>query len=197
MSCPRRETHLRIVAGRHRGRALTAPEGTDTRPTADRARQAVFDVLAHGPQTAGALLAGARVLDAFAGSGAMGLEALSRGAVHVTFLDSDARAVAVIRGNVAALGEDARCAVIHADLRHPPAAEHPSTLAFLDPPYGHGLVVPALQALAARGWFAEGAVIVAEHDAEEELAPPLGFRPFDARRYGRARFLFLRFSGIA
>jgi 16S rRNA (guanine966-N2)-methyltransferase len=185
---------MRIVAGRHRGRAIAAPEGADVRPTADRARQAVFDLLTHHPETAGKLLAGAEVLDAFAGTGAMGLEALSRGAARATFLDNATRAVACIRANAKALGEAGRARALIADATRPPAPEAPVTLAFLDPPYGSGLAEAALEALAQKGWFAPGAVIVVETEAREDLHPPRGFAAFDQRRHGHARFVFLRYS---
>ena len=186
---------MRIVAGRHRGRTIEVPAGDDIRPTADRARQAVFDVLAHHPATAGKLLAGAEVLDAFAGTGAMGLEALSRGAAHATFMDSAPQSVACIRTNALKLGEGKRADVLRADAAKPPKAGKPATLAFLDPPYGKAWADAALEALAARGWFADGAVVVVEHDADEELEPLPSFIQFDQRRYGRARFLFLRYLG--
>lgn len=188
---------MRIVAGRHRGRALAAPAGLAVRPTADRARQAVFDVLVHGPQMAGRLLAGATVLDAFAGSGAMGIEALSRGAAHAWFIEKDPRAVAAIRANLGRIGESARAAVVCADALDPPRAETPATLAFLDPPYGQHLCPRALAALAARGWFADGAVVVVEHARDDPVDPPPEFRSFDARRYGRAHFAFLRYDRAA
>ncbi len=188
---------MRIVAGRHRGRALAAPAGLAVRPTSDRARQAVFDLLAHGPHTAGRLLAGAKVLDAFAGTGAMGIEALSRGAERAWFIEQDPVAIASIRANLGRIGETARGKVIRADALDPPLAETPATLAFLDPPYGWHLCPGALISLAARNWFAEGAVIVVEHAADDPVDPPAAFRLFDARRYGRAHFMLLRFSRIA
>jgi 16S rRNA (guanine966-N2)-methyltransferase len=186
---------MRIIAGRHRGRALEAPEGLAVRPTADRARQAVFDMLAHGPETAGKLLAGAKVLDAFAGAGAMGIEALSRGAERAWFLEKDQASIACIRANLDRIGETARAKVIRADALAPPAADTPATLAFLDPPYGQQLCAKALSALAAKDWFAADAVIVVEHAEDDPVEPPLDFRPFDARRYGRAHFLFMRYRG--
>ena len=186
---------MRIVAGRHRGRKIGAPAGVDIRPTTDRARLAVFDVLAHHPETAGKLLAGAEVLDAFAGTGAMGLEALSRGAGRAVFIDNATAALACIRANARALGETERVTALLGDATRPPRAQMPATLAFLDPPYGMGLAEAALEALAAQGWFTPGAVIVVEQAARDEMEPPAGFAGFDARRYGRARFLFLRYSG--
>ena len=184
---------MRIIAGRHRGRALEAPEGLAVRPTADRARQAVFDMLAHGPETSGKVLAGAKVLDAFAGTGAMGIEALSRGAEHAWFLEKEPASIACIRANLGRTGETARAKVIRADALDPPAAEAQATLAFLDPPYGQQLCAKALNALATKNWFSENAVIVVEHAEDDPVDPPLAFHPFDARRYGRAHFLFLRY----
>lgn len=185
---------MRIVAGRNRGRALLAPEGIEIRPTADRARQAIFDVLAHSPEMPEHLLAEASVLDAFAGTGAMGLEALSRGARHCTFLDSDQRAIVCLRANAQALNELSRAAFLRADATHPPAATAPVTLAFLDPPYGKNLCMPALAALAENGWLAPGAIVVVEHDSAEIIEDLPGFQDIDGRRYGRAQFKFLRYG---
>lgn len=188
---------MRIVAGRNRGRAILAPEGLDIRPTADRARQAVFDVLAHNPDLPPHLLAEATVLDAFAGTGAMGFEALSRGAQRCTFLDRDQRAIACLRANAQALNELSRAAFLRADALQPPPPAAPVTLAFLDPPYGKGLCVPALTALADAGWFAPGAVVVLEYDSADIVDDLPGFEDIDGRRYGRAQFKFLRFGGAA
>src|SRR5919202_2995452 len=106
---------MRIIAGRHRGRRLAAPPGEATRPTADRVRQALFDMLWHAPWAGRAAVEEARVLDAFAGTGALGLEALSRGAAHTTFLETDRAALAALRANIAACGERERSAVLPAD----------------------------------------------------------------------------------
>src|SRR5919202_3353208 len=126
---------MRIIAGRHRGRRLLAPVGRGTRPTADRVRQALFDMLWHAPWAGRARIEGARVLDAFAGTGALGLEALSRGAAAATFLETDKAALAALRANIAACREEARCRVLAADAMKPPRAAAPCDLLFLDPPY--------------------------------------------------------------
>lgn len=160
---------MRIVAGAWRGRRLVAPAGTATRPTSDRARQALFDRLAHAPWAAGALT-GAQVLDAFAGSGALGLEALSRGAAHVTFLENDPGALAAIRANVAACRAADRCRILQADATRPPPGSA-CRLVFLDPPYGQGLVAPALAALRRAGWIAPGAMLVVETGRDEAAVP--------------------------
>lgn len=189
---------MRIVGGRHRGRPLTAPPGTAVRPTADRVREALFDILEHGrfAEAGGSPLPGACVLDAFAGTGALGLEALSRGAAHLTCMERDAAAIAAIRTNARRLGELARVTLLAADAADPPApllrGSAPCAVAFLDPPYGSGLAAPALAALAAKGWLAAAAIAVLELAKGEPFAPPAGFALADERRYGKTRLLFLR-----
>jgi len=185
---------MRIVGGRHKGRALQAPAGRVTRPTADRAREAVFNVLAHGVDGPG--LDGARVVDVFAGTGALGLEALSRGAAHATFVECDRRALAALRANIRTLGEDGNCAILaHKAAAIGPAPGAAAHYAFLDAPYDQGLTVPALDALAAGGWLADGAVILAEVAANEALDPPAGFRVLKEKAYGAARAVSLRYGG--
>jgi len=182
---------VRIIAGRHRGRALHAPEGRAVRPTSDRAREALFDILAHGRFADRPVFEEARVLDAFAGTGAFGLEALSRGAAQATFIEKDKGALAILRGNIAALGEERRAAVLAADALHPPQAAAPVTLAFLDPPYNEDLAAPALAALGAARWLAPEALVVVEVAARQTLVPPAGFTLLEERRYGAARLVFL------
>ena len=189
---------MRISAGRHRGRRLLAPAGSATRPTADRVRQALFDMLWHAPWAGRAAVEGARVLDAFAGTGALGLEALSRGAAHATFLEADRAALSALRANIAACREAERCLVLAADaLRPPRAAAAPCTLVFLDPPYGRGLLEASLPALAGAGWIAPGALVCAEVEAAPGGAPPPGFALVAERAHGAARVLFLRPAGEA
>ena len=160
---------MRIVAGAWRGRALHAPPGHATRPTADRVRQALFDMLLHAPWGGRGLLEGARVLDAFAGTGALGLEALSRGAAFATFIEHDRAALAALRRNIADSGAEARCRVLAVDALHAPRGEA-CGLAFLDPPYGHDLVPRTVAHLRAAGWIAPGTLIVAEVGRDETLA---------------------------
>ncbi len=180
---------MRIVAGRNRGRRLATPAGSTARPTADRARQALVNILAHGE---GGGLDGARVVDAFAGTGALGLEALSRGAAHACFLESHPASLAALAANIAALGEAERTTVIRGDATRPPPAVLPCSLALLDPPYQSGLAGPCLEALAGAGWLADGAVAVVEVAAREPFAAPAGFAIADERIYGAARLVFLR-----
>jgi len=184
---------MRIVGGRHRGRRLLAPPGDTVRPTSDRAREALFNILSHGRFSAeGIPFAGAAVLDAFAGTGAFGLEALSRGAAEAVFIERDPQAVAVLRRNVAALGESAHVEIVPGDATHPPRAASQCAVAFVDPPYRSGLAAPALDALDRAGWFAPGGLVIIELAAREELVAPNGFTLLDERVYGAARLVFLR-----
>jgi 16S rRNA (guanine966-N2)-methyltransferase len=184
---------MRIVAGKHRGRPLLAPPGERVRPTSDRAREALFNILSHGDFAAeGVPFAEAPVLDAFAGTGALGLEALSRGAGAAVFIEQDSAALAALRKNIAALGESGRSRIISGDATRPPRAQAACAVVFLDPPYRSGLAGPALTALAAAGWFAPGALAIIELAAREELPPAAGFAVIDERRYGAARLVFLR-----
>ncbi len=156
----------------------------------------MFNVLAHGGVRLGGAdaVTGARVLDAFAGTGAMGLEAVSRGAVHATLMDNDRDALACCRANVAGLGEQTDVTVLQGDCLHPVRPAASCALVFLDPPYGEGLAAPALDALAAAGWIADGAVIVVELAAKQDFAPPEAAELLDERRYGAARIVFLRWA---
>ena len=185
---------LKIIGGKHRGRTIATPEGQATRPTASRARESLFNILAHANWSGDGTspLIEARVLDAFAGSGALGLEALSRGAAHATFLDNEATAITLIGENLRKLGETAHAKVVRADATRPPPGREPCDLVFLDPPYRSGLAGPALTALAHAGWLARHAVATVELANTEDLAPPAGFETIDERRYGAAKIVILR-----
>lgn len=185
---------MRIVAGRWRGRALAAPPGRATRPTSDRARQALFDVLAHAEWAPP--LEGARVLDLFAGSGALGFEALSRGAASALFVETDEAARGAIRENADALGAMGATRVHRRDATdlgaRPASAGEAFGLAFLDPPYRQGLGERALAGLASGGWLATDALTVFERGADEPDPELDGWELLDARSWGAARVLFLR-----
>jgi 16S rRNA (guanine966-N2)-methyltransferase len=183
---------MRIVAGTWRGRRLVAPAGTDTRPTSDRARQALFDMLLHAPWAGRDAVEGALVLDAFAGTGALGLEALSRGAATATFIERDPAALRALRSNIAACGAEQRCAVVAGDVLDPPAGG-PCALVFLDPPYGQDLVAQALERLAARGWVGPEALIVAETGRDEAAPGPVPL--LVERMYGVSRISVWRRAG--
>jgi len=181
---------MRIVAGKHRGRRLVAPEGLAVRPTADRTREALFNILGQargGP----APLEGARVLDAFAGTGALGLEALSRGAGSVAFMESQPSALAALERNIESLGEGAHAKALRADVLRPPKAEPPADIVLMDPPYNQGLAEPALAALAEAGWIAADTIVVVELMAKEPFEAPPGFTVTDERKYGKARLVFV------
>ena len=184
---------MRIVGGKHRGRILLAPPGRELRPTSDRVRESVFNVLTQGGEALGARnwVQGAHVLDGFAGTGAIGLEAVSRGAAHVTLLDNQNAALQCCRENIEALHEDDNISAYYADCLKPRTANQPCSLIFLDPPYGLGLTIPALQALVATGWVSDKALAVLEVDRTEEIEPPTEFKILDDRHYGKARILFL------
>jgi 16S rRNA (guanine966-N2)-methyltransferase len=185
---------LRIVGGKHRGRTIAAPQGLATRPTSSRAREALFNILIHANWRADGTspLLEARVLDAFAGSGALGLEALSRGAAQVTFLDNDPDAIRLIGENLRKLGETAAAKVVRADALRPPPAQRSCDLVFLDPPYRSGQAAPALGALDHAGWIAPDAIVTIELAHNEDIPLPAGFEVVDERRYGAAKIVILR-----
>ena len=185
---------MRIVSGRFRGKALVAPPGLSTRPTGDRARQAVFNILEHAAWSRP--LEGARVIDLFAGSGALGFEALSRGGVFCLFVETDDAARGAIRENMEALGQFGAARVHRRDATdlglRPGSAGPAFDLAFLDPPYGLGLGEKALAGLVEGGWLAPGALVVLERASDEPALVAPGFEILDERTYGAARVWFLR-----
>ena len=185
---------MRIVGGRHRGRLLKAPKGSVVRPTSDRARESLFNILVQGQE--GFSLEGTSVVDVFSGSGALGLEALSRGAAQATFIDNNINAIAAVRANTASLKEWRKATLLRLDatrLAPPPlAVRAPCALAFLDPPYESGLAETALQSLQRNGWLTADAMCVVEVAAIEPFAPPRGVEVIDERSYGAARIVFLQ-----
>ncbi len=183
---------MRITAGTHRGRILKVPEGVAVRPTTDKVRQAVFNIL-----KAYDLPADAAVIDGFAGSGALGLEALSRGAAQATFIERDPVHMKFIKGNAAGMKIEGQCrfilkAVAQAGAK--PAGAAPAQLVFLDPPYRMNLLAPALSALVQGGWIAPDAVIVCEHENHAVFPAGDGFKLRDQRRYGDTQISFLRYQ---
>jgi 16S rRNA (guanine966-N2)-methyltransferase len=192
---------MRIVGGKHRGRRLAAPPGDAIRPTSDRAREAVFNILAHGGfgQGGASPIPGAVVIDVFCGTGAMGLEALSRGAARAVFIDNEPQSLVAARANIVALREQGAARVMAADAPRPPPRprdEAPATLAFFDPPYAENIAAAALAGFAEQGWLAPGALCVVEEAARAPaLAPPSGFETLETRRYGAARVTILRYVG--
>jgi 16S rRNA (guanine966-N2)-methyltransferase len=183
---------MRIVAGKFRAARIEAPKGLATRPTSDKVRQALFNVLEHGVPRFD--LAGAHVLDLFAGSGALGLEAMSRGARFCLFVDESAEARAAIRRNVETLLLTGATKIWRRDATRLGEAGTPAPfdLIFLDPPYGKSLGPRALQSAAAGGWIRDGAIAVLEDRADAAIELPEAFQELDARIYGETKIVVMR-----
>lgn len=180
---------MRIVGGEFRGRALATPRSDAIRPTSDRTREAVFNVIAHNhPQK----LQGTRVLDLFAGTGALGLEALSRGASHCVFIEETAEARGLIRSNVEAMNLQGRTKIFRRDAAAIGAVGTitPFDLVFADPPYGKGLAERALAAALAGGWLKDEALVVVEEASASAFVPPAGLVLVDLRDYGDTTVVF-------
>ena len=191
---------MRIVSGIFRGRRLAAPRGRAVRPTTDRVREALFDILQHGLtlSSGGKFPGEANVLDVFAGTGALGLEALSRGAAHVTFIEKDPAACHAIERNIQSLNATERVTLLRRNALRPaapPAGILSATLFLMDPPYRSDMAAPALKALHARGWIARNAIGVVEMAVSETLDLPRGFVLTDERRYGDTILRFLKSEG--
>ncbi|MBB4197483.1 16S rRNA (guanine(966)-N(2))-methyltransferase RsmD [Rhodoblastus sphagnicola] len=187
---------MRIVGGRFKGRALQGPRGEGIRPTSDRLRETLFNILAH---SYGDPVPGARVIDLFAGTGALGLEAISRGAEFALLVDDGAQARALIRENVEALGLGGVTRIFRRDARRlgeaPPGPAY--DLAFLDPPYDRGLAEPALSALARGNWLKPDALVVVEEATAAMFEPAAGYDLLERRDYGETELVMLRFVGDA
>ena len=184
---------MRVVGGSLRGRALAAPKSQLIRPTADRLREALFNILIHAYDNP---VAGARVLDLFAGTGALGIEALSRGSAFALFVDDGAEARALLRENVATLGLGGVSRIFRRDATKlgPAHPVEPFSLAFLDPPYGKGLAEQALASARAGGWLKPDALIVVEEATKSAFAAPEGFTEIERRGYDDSEFILLRQS---
>ncbi len=182
---------MRIVAGRFRGTAIAAPRGYDIRPTSDKVREAVFNILTHSIK--GFALEDARVLDLFAGTGALGLEALSRGAAYAHFVEESAEARGIIRRNIDALSVSGQARLYRRDATRLGDAGtlRPFDLVFADPPYGKGLAEKALAAARSGGWLNPRAIAVIEERADAGFSPPAGFSLLDKRQYGDTAIFFL------
>jgi 16S rRNA (guanine966-N2)-methyltransferase len=182
---------MRIVGGRLRGRALAAPKSAAIRPTADRLREALFNILAHAYDDP---VTDARVLDLFAGTGALGLEAVSRGADFALFIDDAAEARALVRANVEALGLGGATRIFRRDATRLGAAHpvEPFSLVFADPPYGRGLAEKALAAARDGGWLKPDALIVVEEATDANFFAPSGFEELERRDYDDTQLIFMR-----
>lgn len=181
---------MRIIAGKHKGRKIETKAAPHIRPTSGFAREAIFNIVGHGIH-AGAYQGNA-VADLCCGSGAFGLEALSRGAASVTFVDMDHQALLGTKANVERFGEHAQAVFLRADVAQLPPAKAPFALLFLDPPYFSGLIPPCLTRLASGGWMDADSLLIVEHDAREKVALPAAFAEIDTRRYGRASIRLIK-----
>jgi 16S rRNA (guanine966-N2)-methyltransferase len=186
---------MRVVGGTLKGRRLEAPEGAVARPTSDRAREALFNLLTQGRIAGeGNPLIGARVLDAFAGTGALGIEALSRGAAEAFFMEKEAAALKALRANIKHCGLEQKARVMPADVLSPPRALRPCDILLLDPPYNKDLGAASLTALAEAGWLAEGSLAALEVERKDKVETPERFQLLDERHYGKAKLLFFRYQ---
>jgi 16S rRNA (guanine966-N2)-methyltransferase len=189
---------MRITGGTFRGRNLFAPADARVRPTADKVRQAIFNVLAHNDFGVGFTLEGAHVADLFAGTGAMGIEALSHGARYCLFVDDSADSRALLRKNVEALELTGATKIWRRDATllgpMPVGSGGPFNLVFLDPPYRKELVPAAFASLADGRWLAPNALLVVETAEDEPLPSPANYRPLDNRIYGDTRVSFWTIS---
>ena len=185
---------MRIVGGKFKGRALVTPDGQNTRPTSDRAREAIFNILAHADWAPN--LEGARVMDVFAGSGALGFEAMSRGAAFCLFVETDEAARGAIRDNVETFGLFGTTRVHRRDATQlgprPGSQAEAFNLVFLDPPYRKGLGEKALDALISGNWLSENAIIVFERAADEDDFVTDVWQKINVKTYGAAQVLFLK-----
>jgi len=182
---------MRVVGGRLRSRPIAGPKGEGLRPTADRLREALFNILAHAY---GDPVAGARVLDLFAGTGALGIEAISRGAAYALFVDEGVEARALLRQNTETLGLGGVTRIFRRDATRlgPAHPLEPFDLAFADPPYGKGLAEKALTSARDGGWLKPHALVVVEEAADAGFAAPQGFEELERRTYDDTEFVFLQ-----
>ena len=182
---------MRVVGGSLRSRPIAGPKAEGLRPTADRLREALFNILTHAY---GDPVTGARVLDLFAGTGALGIEAISRGAAYALFVDDGVEARALLRDNVETLGLGGVTRIFRRDATKlgPAHPVEPFSLAFLDPPYGKGLAEKALASAREGGWFVPGALVVVEEAADAGFKAPEGFGELERRQYDDTEFVFLR-----
>jgi 16S rRNA (guanine966-N2)-methyltransferase len=184
---------MRVVGGRLRSRPIAGPKSDGLRPTADRLRESLFNILAHAY---GDPISGARVLDLFAGTGALGIEAISRGAAFALFVDDGVEARALLRDNVGALGLGGVTRIFRRDATRlgPVHPLEPFTLCFLDPPYRKGLAEKALDSARDGGWLARGALVVVEEATDAAFKTPEGYEDLERRTYDDTELVFLRAS---
>jgi 16S rRNA (guanine966-N2)-methyltransferase len=180
---------MRIISGKHKNRRIEAPEGKDVRPTTARTREAVFNILNHGEYGERNVLQG-RVADIFCGSGAMGLEALSRGASHVTFVDKNRISIEAAEFNIRAFHEEENTRLLRCDSSQLPPVNEPYDLLFLDPPYHTNLGYKSLRTALAGGWIKEHTAVVLEQGVKDPIKLPEGLIVLDERKYSNSKMIF-------
>lgn len=195
---------MKVTGGKYKGKRIEAGEERTLRPTSSMIREVIFNILKHGRfmkdenfihDDNPSLIEGRNVIDIFCGTGALGIEALSRGAVHLTLVDQNAKTLSMARENIKNIGEEANTSFIRSDSTMLPIANRKCHLAFIDPPYSKGLANPALNSLKNGGWLDKGAVIVLEQGKQDEPKPPEGFRIVDDRVHDRTRVTILQYLG--
>jgi len=194
---------MKITGGKYKNKNIEARPDKTLRPTAGRIREAIFNILKHGKFLKNEdfigdgedLVEGRDVVDIFCGTGALGIEALSRGAASLTLIDQNPKTLEMARANVANIGELGNTKFIRSDSTLLPAASKPCQLAFIDPPYNRNLVIPALKSLANNGWLDKGAVIVIEQGKKDDLMAPDGFKKLDERVHDKTKVIILQFTG--
>jgi len=179
---------MRIIAGKFKGRKLIPPMGDDIRPTSDRTRESVFNLLMHGAYAGDAII-DRHVVDLCCGTGAMGLEALSRGARIATFIDKDKKSIELARANVLHCGVANAAFFVQADATKLPAAREPASLVLMDAPYAAAILLPAYAALKAGGWLAADALLVVEQSFTTAIAALEGAEIIDERKYGKTKII--------
>jgi len=186
---------MRIISGKHRGRKLEAPKGKHVRPTTDRCREAVFNLLMHGFDPCP--ITDERVLDVCCGTGALGLEALSRGAAHATFIDSNRTALTCAEDNARTLGESPHATFLLSDVAQMPRAVAPVALVLMDAPYRSGLIASAFKGLLDKGWLKDGTLLAFEQDHKEIFPELEGCEIVKQRNYGKTRVTIVEYQRAA
>ncbi len=195
---------MKIVAGKHKGRSVEGTKERSVRPTTSRVRESMFNLLKHGKflysddfisDDNPDLIEGRKLADIFCGTGVLGLEAISRGAEHVTFIDQSPKSLELTRHNVASLGEEENSKFIRSDSTNLPRAAYPCKLVFIDPPYHKNLAIPSLKSLAEQGWLEYGAVVVLEHGKQDDIVTPEGYNLLDHRSHDKTKISIYQYIG--
>jgi 16S rRNA (guanine966-N2)-methyltransferase len=180
---------MRIIAGEFRGKKLKSPKSDNTRPTSDRLRERLFNILAHKLENG---FQDIRVADIFAGTGALGLEALSRGAAHAVFIEKHRESIQLVQSNIDSINAADRAKILTCDARNLPQQQEPYDLIFIDPPYGRDLATPTLKSLVEKKWMGVDTLTVLEMSKEDDLTIPVELEVIDERLQGKTKALILK-----